>query len=199
MKSVMSAVPLQVLQWRKQTGAEMWDEMWEGVLHIPPSPNREHQNFLADMEAWLRAIWARPRGGRVYHDVNVAPIGGWPHDYRIPDLVLLTGDRFHIDRNEYFEGAPTVVVEICSPGDESYEKLPFYARLGVPEAWLVDRDTRAATLLVLRSGQYEEAAPGRDGWLTSPATGIQLRAEPGDRLALQLGGDPGTRQTVPVE
>ena len=28
------------------------------------------------------------------------------HAHRIPDLALLTPDRFHIDRNEYFEGAP---------------------------------------------------------------------------------------------
>jgi Uma2 family endonuclease len=60
----------------------------------------------------------------------VAPPGGWPDNHRIPDLVLLTPARFAIDRNEYFEGAPDVVVEIRSPGDESYEKRDFYAALG---------------------------------------------------------------------
>jgi hypothetical protein len=57
--------------------------------------------------------------------INLALLESWPHNYRIPDLVLLTPDRFHIDRDEYFEGAPTAVIEIRSPGDESIEKLPF--------------------------------------------------------------------------
>ena len=57
----------------------------------------------------------------------------WTKNYRIPDLVLLTPDRFHIDKCDYMAGAPLVCVEIFSPDDESYEKLPFYASLGVPD------------------------------------------------------------------
>ena len=40
----------------------------------------------------------------------------WPNNYRIPDLVLLTPERFDIDCNEYFDGGPDAVVEIRSPG-----------------------------------------------------------------------------------
>jgi Uma2 family endonuclease len=133
-KAVMPTVPPDVLALRKRTGADRFDEMWDGVLHMPPMPNREHQDLGGELETWLRLRWARPRKAKVYHEINVAAPGGWPdRNYRIPDLVLLTPERFHIDRNEYFEGAPDVVVEIYSPGDESYEKLPFYQELGVPE------------------------------------------------------------------
>ena len=130
-----------------------------------------------DVCQWLRTHWARPRGNRVHLEANVASIGGWPNDYRIPDLVLLTPDRFGIDHDVYFEGAPTVVVEIRSPGDETMEKLPFYARLGVPEVWVVDRDTKQPELYLLRAGQYERQSPAADGWHRQPRDGVRFRAE----------------------
>jgi hypothetical protein len=54
MKAVMSEVPADILAWRKRTGADRWDEMWEGVLHMPPMPNREHQELEWAMETYLR-------------------------------------------------------------------------------------------------------------------------------------------------
>jgi Uma2 family endonuclease len=131
--------------------------------------------------------------------VNVASPGGWPNDFRIPDLVLLTPERFDIDQDVYFEGAPTVVVEIRSPGDETMEKLPFYAQLGVPGLGVVDRDTKVPDLYVLQAGAYQQQQqpPGTDGWLHSAATGVQMRGESGNRLALQLAGDEATRRLLP--
>jgi Uma2 family endonuclease len=175
----------------------MWDEMWEGVLHMPPVPNREHQDLALTLAFWLRTHWAVPRGNRVHGPINLASPGGWPNDYRIPDLVLLTPDRFEIDHNEYFEGAPTVVIEIRSPGDETIEKMPFYARLGVPEMWIIDRDTKVPEIYALREGKYDRQPPDADGWLDSAATGIRLRAEPAGKLTIQLGQDDRTRQGLP--
>ncbi len=166
MKAIMPEINPQVLEHRKRIGIDKWDEMWEGVLHMPPSPNWNHQAFQGELENWIRIFWARPYGNKVNHEINVAFIGDWPNNYRIPDLVLLTPDRFDIDRVEYFEGAPSVVVEILSPGDETYEKLPFYAQLGVPEVWVFDRDTKKPTLYHLHSGEYEEELPRRmDGFI----------------------------------
>ncbi len=164
---------------------------------MPTPPSRVHQDLTAAFASWLQKHWALALGNRVHAQVNVASPGGWPNDYRIPDLILLTPDRFEIDRNEYFEGAPTVAVEIRSPGDESLEKMPFYARLGVPELWIIDRDTRAINLYALQDGQYELQSPAADGWLQSTATGIRLHAEPDDKLAVQIADDQGTRRLLP--
>ena len=199
MKAVIADIPQHLLDWRARIGADQWDEMWEGVLHMPPAPNREHQAFESALERWIYDHWARPNGARVYHQINVASPGGWPHDYRIPDLVLLAPDRFHIDRNEYFEGAPTAVVEIHSPGDEAYEKLPFYAAIGVPEAWIVRRDTKRPELYVLQGKDYAKQPPGADGWLDSPATGVRLRGEQGGKLGIQLAADEATRRLLPED
>ena len=199
MKAVMSEIPAHILTWRERTGTNRWDEMWEGVLHMPPVPNRTHQEFEWALETWLRTHWARPAGNKVYHQINLASPGGWPDDYRIPDLLLLTPDRFDIDHDEYFEGPPEVVVENRSPGDETIEKIPFYARLGVPEVWIIDRDTKVPEVHVLHGGEYRKQSPGDDGWLRSPATTIQLRGDAGNKLAVQLADDRDTRQSLPDE
>jgi hypothetical protein len=199
MKAVIPEIHPKVLEHRKRIGIDKWDEMWEGVLHMPPSPNRTHQGFQGELEYWIRHFWAYPLGNRVYHEINVASPGGWPDNYRIPDLVLLTPDCFDIDHDEYFEGAPAVVVEILSPGDETYEKLPFYAQIGVPEVWVIDRDTKKPSLYRLRAGEYEEQSPRQDGWLQSEATGICFRHESPNKITIQSGEDQTTRRVLPEE
>jgi Uma2 family endonuclease len=199
MKAFLAEVPEMLLQWRTRSGADKWDEMWEGVLHMPPMPNREHQNFEFELEAWLREHWARPRGNKVYHAINLSGRTDWTQDYRIPDLVLLTAARLDIDRNEYFQGPPEVVVEIHSPGDEAYEKLPFYAQLGVPEVWILDRDAKTPEVHVLEAGEYRPRASDATGWTLSPATGIEMRAESGAKLAIRLAGQPETLALVPED
>ncbi len=164
---------------------------------MPPMPNRTHQDFQWALETWLRNHWAEPRGNRVYHEVNVASVGGWPNDYRIPDLVLLTPDRFGIDHDEYFEGAPAAVVEIRSPDDETYEKLPFYAKLGVPEVWVIDRNSKTPEVYALSGGDYTRLSPDDAGWVTSRLCGVQMRAEAGDKLAVQIVADRSTRRLLP--
>jgi Uma2 family endonuclease len=199
MRAVIPEVPPDILAWRKRTGADMWDEMWEGVLHMAPMPNREHQDLEGAMETYLRLHWARPQGTRVYHNINVASPGGWPNNYRIPDLVLLTPERVGIDQNEYFEGAPDVVVEIRSPGDESYEKFEFYAQLGVPEVWIIDRDRKTPEIYTLRAGNYIQQPADADSWVLSTVTGIELRAGSPGKLAMRLAGDERTREDLPED
>ena len=197
MKAVISEMPQHLLDERAAKGLDRWDEMWEGVLHMPPMPNREHQDLALALGSWLRIHWAMPLGNRVHGPINLASPGGWPKDYRIPDLVLLTPEVFAIDHNEYFEGPPTVAVEIRSPGDDTFEKMPFYAKLGVPELWIIDRDTKRVQLHVLRETQYQLQPPGEDGWLDSAATGIRLRDEPGNKFAIQVDDDRRTREVLP--
>jgi len=197
MKAVMANVPEHILEWRRRTGADQWDEMWEGVLHMAPSPNRDHQDFEYELEAWLREYWAKPNGSRVYHQINISEPGNWPNNYRIPDLVLLTPERFHIDCNEYFDGGPDAVVEIHSPGDEAYEKLPFYASIGVREIMVIDRDTREPELYKLVDGEFEISKSGANGWIESSVTGLELRPATGDKLEIRVLGRDDTRALLP--
>jgi hypothetical protein len=81
MKAVMANVPEHILEWRRRTGADRWDEMWDGVLHMAPSPNRDHQDFELALAMWLRLNWAEPKGCRVYHRINISEPGTWPDSF----------------------------------------------------------------------------------------------------------------------
>ena len=82
-----------------------------------------------------------------------------------------------------------MVVEIRSPGDESYKKLLFYAQLQVLEVWIIDRDTRQPEVFRLYEGDYRLMLPDDEGWALSTITGIRMRAEQG-KLAIALVDDP---------
>jgi Uma2 family endonuclease len=199
MKAIIAEVPEHMLIERKRTGADRWDEMWEGVLHMTAAPNKRHTRLQVQMHNWLAAEWARPRGNQVDLLVNVASVGGWPHDYRIPDIVLLTADRFSIDHDDYYEGAPTVVIEIRSPGDETWEKMSFYSNLGVPEVWVVDRDTKMPQVFQLTQGEYRELPRAAEGWVYSPVTGVALRGELGSKLGIQMADNTATFKSLPLD
>ena len=133
----------------------------------------------------------------VRHQINVAAPGSWPDDYRIPDLVLFTPDRLHIVEGEYLDGGPNVVIEIHSPGDESYDKLPFYARIGVQEVWIIDRDSRQPEIFACSEGEYQAVPADANGWIRSGVTGVCLRATDASKLEIRKGDDRTTRQLWP--
>ena len=199
MKAVMPSVPPDILEWRRRTGADQFDEMWDGVLHIPPLATRRHRDLESCLEAWLRWHWAPLHDAKVYHQINITSISGWPNNYRIPDLVLLSPERFAIDRDEYFEGAPDVVVEIHSPGDETYDKFSFYAELGVPEIWVIHRDSCTPEVHRLKRRRYKEQPAGPGGWIKSTQTGVELTQGIGNKLAIRLAGDDDSRRNLPED
>ncbi len=165
------------------------DEMWDGVLHMAPAPNVMHQDFAGQLYFFLRLHWAIPNGCRVLGEVNVSLPGepDWRGNYRVPDLTLLTSDRAGINRGSHLAGAPLVVIEIRSPGDETDEKLGFYAALGVPEVWVFDRDTRQVELYMRAAGGYTLQAPDAGGWHASPATGVAFRPTGAGTVWARLG------------
>ena len=89
------------------------------------------------------------------------------------------------------------MVEIHSPGDESYDKLPFYAELGVPEVWIINRDSKVPQLYRLQGSEYEGQVAGENGWFLSAATGIELRAGHAGKLGIRLAGDETTQTELP--
>jgi Uma2 family endonuclease len=201
MRAVLPAIDPLFLKERKRLGADQWDEMWEGVLHMPPAPNEGHQGLEGNLEVYLTVRWARPNKALVFHQINLAPVGAgenWTQNYRIPDLLLLTPDRYDIRHDTHWEGAPNAVVEIHSPGDEAYEKLEFYSDLGVAEVWIIHRDSKQVEIYPLHDGQYECSKPDAEGWVLSPTVNVQMKPTGTGKLAIRLAGDETTREELPV-
>lgn len=77
---------------------------------------------------------ARKRGLWPSGPVNI----GVPDNFRLPDLVVL---RQRTDA--VFVSTAAIVVEVGSPGDESYRKFDFYFAQGVEEVLIVDPARRS--------------------------------------------------------
>jgi Uma2 family endonuclease len=201
MRAVMWQIPPSLLAWREQTDQSRFDEVWEGVLHMGPSPTIDHQDFEGSFEAWLRLRWVRRGLGRVFSNCNVARpgIADWKQDYRIPDLVLLTPGGKARNMKTHFEGGPTVVVEIYSPQDESYDKLPFYFAIDVEEVWIIHCDTKLPEIFVRGARAFRRARANKQGWLVSKATGVMLRAPPRGKLLVRVCDDPTTAALLPED
>jgi Uma2 family endonuclease len=190
-QAVIREMPKHWLEERRKSEASCRDEMWSGVLHMAPMPNLFHQEFVGLFEELLRARWARPNGGKVYHEVNLTTPedeADWTNNYRVPDIVLLSADRLQYRRGDYIAGPPLVCVEVHSPNDEAYEKLPFYAGLGVPEVWIIHRDTKKPEVFVLENGECKTRSADAEGWMRSDAVGLKMKAADG-KLWVLFDGD----------
>ena len=86
-----------------------------------------------------------------------------------------------------------MVFEVRSPDDETFDKLSFYAAIGLRAVVIVERDTKAVQVLALTGQSFVIEARGADGWLAIRAVGVELRSETAGgraRPALRLSGDP---------
>jgi Uma2 family endonuclease len=197
MKVVMPVAIPEVLRFRERTGADRFDEMWEGVLHMAPSPSFQHQAHASRILAFFLDVWCPRSGGGAVMQVNVSTPERWAQDYRIPDVSVLRRDRVPPGEAAFVQ--PTAVFEIRSPGDETYEKLPFYAAVGVEAVAVVERDTRAVQVFALVEGHFVLTPPSADGWTLIAPIDVEVRAastEAGAALHLRLRGDPASARPI---
>lgn len=189
MRAVMLDVPERLLEQRRRMGADVFDEVWEGVLHMVPPPSSHHQRLGARLVANLLPL-AEARGLVTLYETALRRKGtGWD-DYRVPDLIVARHE--HVS-DEAVEGPALLVVEILSPGDETYDKLGFFAELGVEEVLVVEPLTKAVELFVLRGGRLVAALPDGDGTVTLSSLGLRVcTLETADGASLRLAGSGGT-------
>jgi Uma2 family endonuclease len=175
MKAVIARVTDEELAVRRRTGIDRWDEMWEGVLHMRPAPNYEHQRMLDRLIIVLAPLLDETKRGTLRSGINVFAKMGPTENYRIPDLTFIASGRESIiARDGVRGGGPDAVIEIRSPDDETYEKLPFFAALGVREVIVIDRDNKRPEIYRLAGPQYVAVQADRDGWLVSDALDVRF-------------------------
>jgi hypothetical protein len=136
-----------LLERRRQAGVDRLDEVWEGVRHMVPGPSIEH----ADVSQQLAVLLDGPaRAAGLRPTMSEFNLGESEHDFRVPD-----GGLHRPGASGVWQATAAAVVEILSPGDESRQKLPFYADHDVDEVLLVDPAERTVTWLALHDGKYE--------------------------------------------
>ncbi|MHB8294891.1 MAG: Uma2 family endonuclease [Acidimicrobiales bacterium] len=138
----------QLLERRRRLGLDLYDEVWEGTYHMAPGPSDGHADLDQQMAEIIGPL------GRGVGLVGRGPMNlGDPNDFRVPDRGLLHQQP---DPGTVYIPSAAMVVEIVSPGDESYDKLAFYAAHGVEEALMVDQRRGGLHLYRLAGDHYEE-------------------------------------------
>jgi len=138
----MLDAPQALLDDRRSKGLDRSDEMWEGELHMVPSPSESHQAVAAELFLILAPL-AKARGMLPRYDPTGLFRPGVDNDYRVPDQVYA---RPEVRSERGIEGAASLVVEILSPHDETYRKLDWYGTVGVAEVLVIEPGTRRVEL-----------------------------------------------------
>ncbi|MCL2768803.1 MAG: Uma2 family endonuclease [Solirubrobacterales bacterium] len=134
-----------LLERRRRLGQDRKDEVWEGVYHVVPAPSHRHAAAGAQVKRLL-APPAAVAGLVVTDEFN---LGNSQHDFRVPD-----GGLHRPGAAEMWHPTAALVVEIVSPDEEPWEKLPFYATHEVDEIVIVDPDRRSVKWIALKDGEY---------------------------------------------
>jgi Uma2 family endonuclease len=125
---------------RARTGADRFDEVWDGVYVMAPLANNEHQFIATTLAAAIGNAFAQPDEGQVFAGCNVSDRGvTWEKNYRCPDVAVFLAGNPAKDCGTHWFGGPDFAVEIVSPKDRSRDKLDFYFKVGVCELLIVDR------------------------------------------------------------
>jgi Uma2 family endonuclease len=142
---------------RRATGADRYDEVWDGIYVMSPLADIEHQDLASGIVTVLRTTVQWPGLGRVFGGVNISDRQrGWRKNFRCPDVaVFLNGSRA-VQCKAHWHGGPDFAVEVVSPRDRSLKKLPFYEQIGTRELLLVDRKPWSLTLYRLGNGALAE-------------------------------------------
>ena len=183
----MKAVWLQVPEWflreRSERGEGKRDEVWDGVLHMVPPAAAHHVFFQHRLRDVLNRI-AEPRGLVAAIELSAFdPAIAEYRDFRVPDVAVVSRE---LVSNRGFEGNAALVVEVLSRDDESRAKLPFYARIGIREVWLIDREKRQVE--VFRGTMPIDP---EEGLIHAPSLGLELRIE-GAGLVIRDGAETYT-------
>lgn len=153
-------------------------ELINGEVIVAPSPIDGHQKGVVHLIRILS---------------NIVEVGEWrvaPMDVYLDDLNVVQPDLFWVSEDNpnchlidnYWHGAPDLVIEILSPGTTRRDrdaKYSLYERTGVREYWLVDAHELYIEVYALQDGKFtRQGLYGLgDSFVTSVLNGITLSVD----------------------
>lgn len=173
--SVPTVVTDDLLEHRRRLGIDKSDECWAGEWHIVNPPKDWHSTLQFDLAVALAPVIAALglKGGMENG------VFGADDDFRVPDLVVARPEDTYGDAGKV---RAELVVEIRSPGDDSYLKLPFYAER-VREVLILHQDRTPE--LYRGTDRVESEA---DGSVRSEALGVAFTPVEGPTLRITWDG-----------
>jgi Uma2 family endonuclease len=111
-----------------------------------PAPTGEHAVIAQQLAELLGPL---ARAAALIPSMHEFNVGTSKHDFRVPD-----GGLHRRQPQGTWQATAALVVEIASPGDESWQKLPFYASHNVDEVVIINPVERGVAWLALDGGEY---------------------------------------------
>lgn len=135
-------------------------EYMDGIVFMSPSPSTVHQRISGRLHAQL-FHFLEGKKCEVFHapfDVELSQKNKKDKKVVIPDLSVIC-DKEGLD-NEKYSGAPTLIIEIISPSNQSHDlvtKLNLYMEYGVKEYWIVNPLLTSVQVYTLNTeGNYQQ-------------------------------------------
>ena len=184
--ALVSLVPSELkrlIRRRRRTGADRFDEVWDGVYVMAPIADNEHQSLGLRLAIGFTNALEPAQTTQIFPGCNVSDQPKrWKRNYRCPDVAVFLPGNPAEDRKTHWYGGPDFAVEILSRFDRSREKFGFYQSVGVRELLLVDRHPWALELD--RADGKDWATAGRaevtlGGSILSEVLGLTFQLNPG--------------------
>jgi Uma2 family endonuclease len=181
----MAAVPVPVTEReiddRRRLGIDTLDELWAGEWHLVNPPKMWHVRLNQHL---LFAL--APRAQAAGLESLIEPLGLFAadDDWRVPDQTHFRPE----DAREEGVVSAEFVIEVRSPGDDSYKKMSFYASRGVAEFMIIHEDRRFELYRLNGEGHLVPAKPDDDGVVWSRVLAVGFATVDGPRLRVTWDG-----------
>lgn len=153
----LDSPPRTIMQVYKSLPEGTLAELIDNVLYMSPSPVYKHQKVLFKIATELKYFVEDISRGIVM----IAPFDVYLNETSNavqPDIVVVLKANLAILNEEgHIHGVPDLLVEVLSPGNTDHDlvrKKNLYEKFGVKEYWIVDPDTKQASVFSLQNQKY---------------------------------------------
>jgi Uma2 family endonuclease len=128
------------------------------LLRLPPN-KYVHSDVI---QCIIDAFWPRidRKQIKILGSSVTLLISAEPLASRAPDLLIYWRKDIVRDVHDLLCSPPGLLIEVLSPSEtkrRKQAKLDDYAKIGVPEVWIVSPEAESIDVLLLKDGRYERA------------------------------------------
>lgn len=143
-------------------------EYVDGEIIKDMSVTKTHDNLVRFLQALLRFFVEEKKLGNIHGEpYQMKMIFGDKTKGREPDIFFVAAENLDRAKEQYFEGAADLVIEIISPESivrDTQDKFEEYEAASVKEYWIIDPNRRTAIFYGFdKDGKYKMLPISTDG------------------------------------